>query len=159
MKVKERKSCRISFAGQTSRTKQSFKDECDINQILAKYQTQGIVDHINKHEPQYGETTSLTYQDSMQIVAKANSMFEELPATVRKRFNNQPEQFLDFVQNPENKSELQKMGLLKTPFLEDKKAEGLPKTPAPGGKAPLAGEKDSDASASDKTTSTENKTE
>ena len=59
-----------------SRTKQSFKDECDINNILSKYQKTGIVNHINQSEGQYGDFTSeQDYQKALNTVIQAQDMF------------------------------------------------------------------------------------
>ena len=38
-----------------SMTKQSFKDECDINKIMAKFQKTGAIEHYAKHAPSYGD--------------------------------------------------------------------------------------------------------
>ena len=48
----------------------------------------------------------------MEIITSADSMFEELPSMARKKFNNDPEQFLEYVQNPDNITSLHEMGLL-----------------------------------------------
>ena len=48
----------------------------------------------------------------METVTKANTMFEELPSRARAKFNNSPEQFLEYVQNPDNQESLHDMGLL-----------------------------------------------
>lgn len=94
-----------------SMTKQSFKDECDINKIMAKFQKTGAIEHYAKHQPQYGDTTGIDYLDCLNVVANANTMFEELPSTIRKKFENDPRQFLDFVQNPDNQEEMIELGL------------------------------------------------
>lgn len=95
-----------------SRTKQSFKDECDINNILSKYQKTGIVSHINQSEGQYGDFTSeQDYQTALNTVIQAQDMFSSLSAEVRDKFANDPAQFLKFVEKEENAEELIKMGL------------------------------------------------
>lgn len=53
------------------------------------------------------------FQEAMFIVAQGKSMFEELPGEIRKRFSNDPAQFLGFVQNPDNMDEMARMGILK----------------------------------------------
>lgn len=100
----------ITFTGK-GRTKQSHVAECDINQILAKYQKSGALTHLNTHAAQYGEATSQTFHDALNIVAKAQSMFEDLPSSIRTKFKNDPGNFLDFVQDPKNASELVQLGL------------------------------------------------
>ncbi len=94
-----------------SLTKQSFTAECDINNIMRKYQKTGAIDHVNKHEASYGFATSDTFQESLDIVARGQSMFNELPSSIRTKFENDPAQFLEFVQNPENTKEMQELGL------------------------------------------------
>jgi len=42
-------------------------------------------------------------------------MFEELPSTIRAQFENNPEKFLEFVQNPDNLDKMRELGLAKAP--------------------------------------------
>lgn len=97
---------------QPSRTKQSFKSECDINNIMARYQTTGILEFANKHEAQYADVSSMDYQESMQKIAQANSMFNDLPSSMRARFENDPAQMLAFLQNEANREEAVSLGLV-----------------------------------------------
>lgn len=101
----------LSFAPQ-GRTKQSFKAECDINNLMSRYLKTGVLDFVNKHAPQYQDVTGLDYQEAMDIVAHGNSMFNELPSKLRAEFDNDPALFLDFVSDPENAPEMAEMGLL-----------------------------------------------
>ncbi len=103
----------IRFADQ-GRTKQSMRAECDINNIMQKFQKTGVIDFVNKHAPQYGDATGVDFQNSMEIVARANEMFADLPSSVRKRFNNDPQELLEFCENPGNRQEAIKLGLLDT---------------------------------------------
>lgn len=98
-------------AGGESRTKQSFKKECDINVIMAKYQKTGAITHFNKHQQNYGIADGQTFQDAMNLVCEAQEMFNELPSSIRSRFGNDPAAFLDFVQDESNESEMVKLGL------------------------------------------------
>ena len=54
-----------------SMTKQSFKGECDVNKIMAKFEKTGIIDHYAKYAPTYGEVPAANLLDAMQIVATA----------------------------------------------------------------------------------------
>lgn len=116
------------------RAKQSFKEECDINHIMARYQRTGVLDFAARREPQYGDCTGLEFQAGMELVAKAKAMFEELPSSLRARFENEPARFLDFVNNPRNREEAQELGLLK-PKAEE--ATPLPPPPAKAAEEPL----------------------
>lgn len=116
------------------RTKQSFTQECDINNIMAKYQKTGAINHFNSLNPEYGEHTPQDYHQSMNIIAHSNNLFEQLPSSIRKRFNNQPEQFLSFVQNPSNEDEMVQMGLAHQ--RNHSEPQGSTNTDAPVGQAP-----------------------
>lgn len=94
------------------RTKQSFRDECDINNIMRKYNKTGLLPDMIKANPRYGDFSSvLTYQESLQVVFEAQKQFENLPANVRARFGNEPAHFLAFANDPQNVSEMVSMGL------------------------------------------------
>lgn len=95
-----------------SQTQQQFKEECNINNILKKYHKTGALEHANSRSAEYGFATSNDFRESMEIITNANEMFAELPSKIRTRFANSPENFLDFVQNPENKAEMASMGLI-----------------------------------------------
>lgn len=127
------------------RTKQSFKDECDINAIMARYQKTGILDFAEKHEPQYGDCTGVEFQQGMEIVARARSMFEDLPATVRARFENDPRQMLDFVQHEKNREEAIALGLVRPMTAQAPTPPDSPKPPAGApGEAPKGPKQGSD---------------
>jgi phage internal scaffolding protein len=106
---------RVSF-GTTgdSRTKQSFKNECDVNNILKNYNKTGIMPEGNPGD--YRDLDGTDYQEYMQTVASANSMFEELPSALRKRFKNDPAQLLSFVHDDKNVDEAHQLGLLRDDY-------------------------------------------
>lgn len=117
---------------QPSRAKQSMADECNINNIMAKYKLSGMVDHVNQHQGSYGDFTgSQTYSESLQQIINAQEAFDSLPATVRKQFQNNPAAFLEFAENPENENEMRTMGLLPplSPSKADKKEEDVQSPP------------------------------
>ncbi len=105
-----RNKVRIKFA-KNGRTKQSMKDECDINKIMEKFQKTGALAHVNKHEAEYGFATSEDFASAMRTVTVAQEMFDDLPSSIRNRFGNNPGAFLDFVQDANNKKEGQELGL------------------------------------------------
>lgn len=95
------------------KTEQAHAKQTDINYILKDYTRTGFIKHANRNEGRYDDVSAVDFQDAMNIIATANSMFENLPSTIRKRFNNNPAEFLDFVQNPDNGPEMEKLGILK----------------------------------------------
>ena len=112
------------------RTKQSFKDECDINTILSRFQRTGLLEFVNERHAQYGDVSSIDFQDSLNTVIEAQAMFDDLPAAWRKRFNNDPAQLLDFVQDPGNREEAIKLGICKAPPPSPTGGEPSPEKPA-----------------------------
>jgi len=103
--------------------KQSFKDECDINTIVEKFGL-GYELPENIRLPQYGDFTNITdFHTAMNATARAREAFEQLPAEIRSKFNNDPGAYIDFCLNPENREDLKKMGLLSQEAIErDQKA-------------------------------------
>jgi hypothetical protein len=81
------------------RTKQAFKDQCDINKILKKAQVKGGLAHVQKYpEAVYGE-----FDGEFDLLAahgqiqKANAIFSELPAEVRREFDNNALEFVKYA--------------------------------------------------------------
>lgn len=102
----------ITFPAQ-GRTKQEFKDESDINQIMARYMRTGLIDNVTTKLPQFADVQGQDFYEAMQIVAESKTLFEELPSKIRTEFENDPGKFLDFVHNPENRPRMAEMGLLR----------------------------------------------
>ncbi|AXH77436.1 MAG: internal scaffolding protein [Microviridae sp.] len=103
----------LSFDENSRWTKQSAKDECDINQIMSRYMATGELPNIAERAPQYLDVTGLEFQASMDFIAGANTLFHEMPSAIRTRFENNPALFLDFCSHEKNRPELAEMGLLK----------------------------------------------
>lgn len=101
-----------------SRTKQSFADECEINNIMAKFQKTGVINHAVKHQATYGQADGTTFQEAMNIVIDAQEAFSDLPSSLRSRFGNDPAAYLNFVSNEENYPEMERLGLLNRSYTE-----------------------------------------
>lgn len=97
-----------------SRTKQSFLPECDINNIVKSYRVTGQINHMRANAAQgvYEDLPDpIDFQTSLNIIQEARDSFDSLPAQVRKRFDNDPGEFLAFMTDPKNQDEIIKMGL------------------------------------------------
>ncbi len=84
------------------RTKQAFKQTCDINAILKKAQKTGAISHLAKHEAKYGDFAEFDFMEAQLQIAKATEIFDDLPSEVRREFDNQPGQFFEYANDPEN---------------------------------------------------------
>lgn len=109
-----------------SRTRQEFRNECDINRILASYQRTGALNHFAKYSGSYGDFTACDLQTAQNLLIRARQMFDELPSALRREVAT-PEGFLDFVQNPANAAKMAEYGLTKPVPGTDP----TPKPPAP----------------------------
>lgn len=104
----------ITFKGK-GRTKQAFKDETNINFILAKFQKTGVIEHQAKYQGQYGEFLAVDYHTAMNVVLEAQEMFESVPSNIRKEFDNDPGKFLAFVGDEANRDRAVELGLVPPP--------------------------------------------
>lgn len=93
------------------RAQQQFKDDCNINIIMKRYQKTGAIDHYAKYGQEYGQASPVTLHEAMNIITRAQTMFNELPSTVRNRFDNSPQDFLAFVQDGKNAEEAKALGI------------------------------------------------
>ena len=108
----DRRRVQFNCVGE-SMTKQSFRDEVNVNNIMRKYRESGLLTHVNEHQGRYGDFLSAPdYHTAMNSVVKAQEMFDELPADIRKQFANDPMLFLEYVQDPENEDGMRELGLL-----------------------------------------------
>lgn len=90
---------------------QSAKDDADINVIVRRFRVTGYLPTAAKL-PTYGDFTGVSdYRTAMDAVRKAAEGFMELPASIRERFGNDPQQLLEFCSKPANQEELRKLGL------------------------------------------------
>lgn len=104
---------RVGFEVQgETMTKQSHKAECDVNTIMKKFEKTGMVTHVKEYRGEYGNFLGAAeFHEAWNEVLKAREMFESLPAKVRKRFENDPGEFLEFVHDPANEEEMIELGL------------------------------------------------
>lgn len=96
-----------------SMTQQNFANECNVNSIMEKYRKTGSVSHIRTQSGSYGDFSQ--YQDfkqNLDTVRNAMDSFDSLPAHIRKKFSNSPENLVDFLSNPENNKEAVSLGLM-----------------------------------------------
>jgi len=102
-----------------TRTQQHFKDDADINNIVARNRVSNDPMNPPSRRPIFGEFASLPeYQTAQTAIAHANQAFATLDSGLRKRFSNNPAEMIAFLDDPSNRDEAIRLGLVKQPELE-----------------------------------------
>lgn len=112
-----------------SMTQQHFKDETMIDNILQKYAETGfLTDPFSPKRPiQFGDFSGVTdFQTAQNAVARATEYFESLPSHIRSSFNNSPSEFLQALNDPEQRSKLEDLG-----FIAPEESKAPESTPQP----------------------------
>lgn len=96
-----------------SRTKQADMERCDLKYQLARFQKTGLMGNLRSDEPLYGDFSEVDDLITAQNrLADLEEQFMSLPAALRKKFDNDPLQMLEWLQKEENYEEAVKYGLL-----------------------------------------------
>lgn len=129
-------------------TEQAHKEQCDVNNIIRKYDKNGLITHVQKFEARFGDMTGPDFKESYDKIMTAIQMFGELPSAIRNRFDNQPAELLRFMDNPENRKEAIELGIIKADWTEAtdglgehvKQGENIEKKDVPTEQTPKSGE-------------------
>lgn len=123
-----------TFNDEPSATKQSFAEECDINNIVERFGLTGELP-TDVRMPQYADfEESVDYHSAMNAVVAARESFMTMPAHIRARFGNDPGAFVEFCSDSSNYDEAKKLGLVVPqnadviPPKEEKKVDGTVST-------------------------------
>lgn len=99
-----------------SMTQQHEKYETDIHNILLKHSTPEALAMYGNGRAQkafYGDFSEMpSFDQVMQMQARATEYFEGLPSSIRAQFHNDSSTFIKFLGNPENHEQAVKLGLL-----------------------------------------------
>lgn len=113
-----------------SLAQQQFREECDINTILKRFNITGELPNALL-SPRYGDFTGIgDYKTALDRVMAAEEEFLSLPANIRARFENDPSKLIEFLDNDENRLEAENLGLLEPKINLDAPAVEE-KTPTP----------------------------
>lgn len=111
------KGPRIDCSKDVRLTQQSEKDDADINVIVERAK-RGAVPPIGRDvAPMYGDFTMIPkdLRECLLMAKQADDLFMTLDPFVRRRFNNDPAEMLDFLNDSKNRDEAVKLGLVKAP--------------------------------------------
>lgn len=104
----------VDFDNALSLTRQEFRDECDINVLMDRFEKTGILPVNQVASPgMYFDTDLLPgdFREAMDIVNESGKLFMQLPAKVRREFDNDPAKFVDYAVDPKNIDQLKEWGL------------------------------------------------
>lgn len=95
-----------------SMAKQEFKDECDINVLMARYEKDGLPPGLTTATPSYIDCTEIpSLREAMDIFINAEAAFMSLSANVRKEFDNDPLKFVEYASDKANLPKMREWGL------------------------------------------------
>lgn len=95
-----------------SRAIQSAEEESNINTIVRRFGISGkLPDQVAM--PKSGDFSGAPdFHTAMNLVRQAQEEFVRVPADIRARFRNDPQEFMIFFENPDNYAEALKLGLV-----------------------------------------------
>lgn len=97
-----------------SKTQKQWKDDVDVNKIMARYKKTGQINHLrNAAEGVYADLTELPDLLTAKLqIQQAELTFAQIPASTRAIFNNDPLQLISYLKDPKNHEEAIKLGLM-----------------------------------------------
>lgn len=103
-----------STAG-TGRTKQEFRNDADINSIIAKYRRTGVLPpSAHRSAARFGDFSQIPdFTEMCARVDAARDLFLALPSAVRKAFDHDPGKFIAATQSREGMEKLVELGIAK----------------------------------------------
>lgn len=112
-----------------SKTDQQFRDEVNVNNIVAKYLKTGEISHQARQAGQYFDASQVPdLYTGLVKIHKAELAFKSMPDNIRARFKNGKE-LLEFLADPGNKDEAIKLGLVEGQPLPIKEEDNVDKGP------------------------------
>lgn len=98
-----------------SLTEEAHAGDTNINVIMKRYGASGQLPTV-VGTPLYGDFSEVSDFDSaLRMIQEAKAAFAEIPADIRKEFDNDPGRFIAFCQDPSNNEKLKEFGLTNTP--------------------------------------------
>lgn len=96
-------------------TQQQFKDEVDINTIVKRFNLTGQMP-TGVRLPTYGDFTGVDdYHSAMNALREAEQAFMAFPAELRDKFSNDPQKFLEYVEDESKLEESYELGIRQRP--------------------------------------------
>lgn len=79
-------------------TKPEFAASCNINNMLARHRKTGLI-NVSRVAPVFGDfSADYDLREAMDTIISAKDQFYNLPSAIRKKFDNDPLEFMEFLQ-------------------------------------------------------------
>ncbi len=104
-----------------SKTLQQFKNEADINFLIARYSKTGFFyDPLARggkpRPPQFGDFSNFgDFAEQQNRILSIYDSFAALPSSVREKFGHNPATFVEFCGDPKNFNDCVEMGIFPKP--------------------------------------------
>lgn len=100
-----------------SQTDASFTDDADVNKVVGKFLQNRDHSIFYRENGFYQDFTDMPTDlaSAVERIQLAEDAFGALPSNVRERFANDPVRMVDFLQDPANRDEAVKLGMLNPP--------------------------------------------
>lgn len=134
----------VFFDPSEDKTQQSFKNDADLNVLVRRFGLTGQFPPP-RMQPFFGDFTMFdSYHDAMNQIVAAREAFNQLPANVRQKFDNDPGKLWNYLHDPDlDVEEARELGLLKPeeapPAPMRVQVVPDPSAPAPGASSAPAG--------------------
>lgn len=101
----------------STKVQQSFEPDTNINVVMDRYRRSGVISGPTGRSPQarrpmFDDFTHTDFQSMLNTVMDVRSQFQTLPPRIRRRFFDDPVQLVRFVNDPANRSEALRLGLV-----------------------------------------------
>lgn len=94
-------------------TQQEFRDESDINTIVRRFGLTGELPADQVRIPRVGDFSHVVdFKTALDSVIQAKDAFMQLPAELRARFQNDPQELMMFLEDEKNRDEAISLGLV-----------------------------------------------
>lgn len=124
-----REFARLACDPAESVTKQADGPASDVNNIVRRFVDTGLLPQ-SRELPTFGDATIVgSLQDAMNMLIEAGEFFQELPAKMRERFDNDPRLFAMQAGTPEAAEIFREFGYLP----KEKAPSDDPTAPGTGG--------------------------
>ncbi|AXH77925.1 MAG: internal scaffolding protein [Microviridae sp.] len=90
---------------QENLTEQSHEADCNVNTVVARFQKTGDLSLIQKSKGMFMDLSLMpqSYQECLDYVSSVDDLFQALPATVRREYDNSPSNFMRAAVNDPDK--------------------------------------------------------